>query len=46
MEKKHTKIIYVQDAQITLQKCTVAKKEAHCPPFLITIFDYAICVDT
>ena len=45
MEKKHTKIIYVQDA-FTLQKCTVAKKEAHCPPSLITIFDYAICVDT
>ena len=47
--KKKTTIIYVQDV-FTVQKghtkCTVAQKVAHCPPFLVLVFDKALCVDT
>ena len=41
MTKKHTKIIYVQDAFTVHKghiKCTVAQKQAHWPPFLVLIF--------
>ena len=48
IDKKHTKITYVQDTFTVHKshiKCTVVQKEAHWPPFSVWIFNYAIYVE-